>query len=45
MEHNEESEAWYIDLGCLTHMTSYEEFLSRLNENYFGKVIFCDDNT
>jgi hypothetical protein len=27
MTHNEESEAWYIDSGCSTHMTSQEELL------------------
>ena len=43
MAHNEESEAWYIDFGCSTHMTSLEELFTRINDNYFGKVIFGDD--
>ena len=43
MTHNEESEAWYIDSGCSTHMTSQEELFTRINDNYSGKVIFGDD--
>jgi hypothetical protein len=43
MAHNEESEAWHIDLGCSTHMTSQEELFTRINANYFGKVIFGDE--
>jgi hypothetical protein len=43
MTHNEESEAWYIDLGCSTHMTSQEELFTRINDNYFGEVIFGDE--
>jgi hypothetical protein len=43
MAHIEESEAWYIDLGCSTHMTSQEELLTRINYNCSGKVIFGDD--
>jgi hypothetical protein len=44
MAHNEESEAWYIDSGCSTHMTSQEELFTRINDNYSGKVIFGDDS-
>jgi len=44
MAHSEESEAWYIDSGCSTHMTSQEELLTKINENYSGKVIFGDDS-
>jgi hypothetical protein len=43
MAHNEESEAWYIDSGCSTHMTSQEELFTRINDNYSGKVVFGDD--
>jgi hypothetical protein len=43
MAHNEESEAWYIFSGCSTHMTSPEELFTRINDNYFGKVIFGND--
>jgi hypothetical protein len=43
MTHTKESEAWYIDSGCSTHMTSQEELFTRINDNYFGKVIFGDD--
>jgi hypothetical protein len=43
MAHNEESEAWYIDSGCSTHMTSQKLF-TRINDNYSGKVIFGDDS-
>jgi hypothetical protein len=43
MEHNEESEAWYIDSGWSTHMTSQEELFTGINENYSGKVAFGDD--
>lgn len=44
MEHSEESEAWYIDLGCSTHMTCQQELFTKLNENYSCKVIFGDDS-
>jgi hypothetical protein len=44
MAHNEESEAWYIDLGCSTHMTSQEELFTRIDDNYSSKVIFGDDS-
>jgi hypothetical protein len=43
MAHNEEGEAWYIDSGCSTHMTSQEELFTRINDNYYGKVVFGDD--
>jgi hypothetical protein len=43
MAHNGESEAWYIDSRCSTHMTYHEELFTRINDNYFGKVIFGDD--
>jgi len=43
MAHNEESEAWYIDSGCSTHMISQEEFFTRINDNHYNKVIFGDD--
>ena len=44
MAHSEESEAWYIDSGCSTHMTSQEELFTKINDNYSNKVIFCDDS-
>jgi hypothetical protein len=40
MAHNEENEAWYIDSGCSTHMTSQEELFIIINYNYSGKVVF-----
>jgi hypothetical protein len=43
MVHNEESEARYIDTGCSTHMTSQEELFTRINDQYYVKVIFGDD--
>jgi hypothetical protein len=43
MAHNEESEAWYIDSGCSTHITFQEELFTRINDNYSGKVVFGDD--
>jgi hypothetical protein len=43
MAHNEKSEAWYIDSGCSTHMTSQEELFTRINDSYSGKFIFGDD--
>ena len=43
MAHNEESEAWYIDSGCSTHMTSQEELFTRINDNYSDKVVFGAD--
>jgi hypothetical protein len=42
MAHNEESEAWYIYLGCSTHMASQEELFTRINDNYSCKVMFGD---
>lgn len=44
MAHSEESEAWYIDSGCSTHMTSQEELFTKINEKYSSKVIFGDDS-
>jgi hypothetical protein len=43
MAHNEEGEAWHIDLRCSTHMESQEELFTRINDNYFGKYLFGDD--
>jgi hypothetical protein len=43
MKPNEESEAWYIDSGCSTHMKSQEELFTRINDNHSGKVVFGDD--
>lgn len=42
--HNEEIEAWYIDSGRSTHVTSQEELFTKINENYSSEVIFCDDS-
>ena len=44
MAHSEESEAWYIDSGFSTHMTSQEELFTKMNDSYAGKVIFGDDS-
>ena len=44
MAHNEESEAWYIDLGCSTHMTSQDELFTKIYDYYPGKVIFSNDS-
>eukprot|EP00253_Pinus_taeda_P027898 PITA_27898 len=44
MAHSEESEAWYIDSGCSTHMTSQEELFTNINGNYSLKVLFGDDS-
>ena len=43
MAHNENSESWNIYLGRSTHMTSQEDFLTQINDNYSSKVIFGDD--
>jgi len=43
ISHNEEREAWYINSGCSTHMTSQEELFTIINEKYSGKIIFGDD--
>ena len=32
--HNEESEAWYIDSGCSTHMTSQDELFTKIYDYY-----------
>ena len=42
MESSEESEAWYIDSRCSTHMTSQEDLFTKINDKYYAKVIFDD---
>jgi hypothetical protein len=44
MAHTKENEAWYIDSGCSTHMTSQEELFTRIDGNYYDKVILGDDS-
>lgn len=44
MENIEESEVWYIDFGCSTHMASEQELFTRIKDDYYGKVV-CDDHS
>ncbi|XP_019435896.1 PREDICTED: uncharacterized protein LOC109342354 [Lupinus angustifolius] len=44
-EKDDHLESWYLDSGCLNHMTSHKEWLIDFHSSRKSKVKFVDDST